>query len=70
MYLGRVYICWRGIEVIGCTDVIRWSCGRLGRSNRLGTYGGADSVIGRVVSRRWFGQTVMWVGDVHVVPWS
>ena len=52
------------------TDVIRWYCGRLGRSNRLGTDGGNDSVIGRLVSRRWFGQTVIWVGDVHVVPWS
>ena len=52
------------------TDVIRWSFGRFGMSNRLRTDGGADSVIGRVVSSRWFGQTVIWVGDVHVVPWS
>ena len=41
-----------------------------GGLNRLGTDGGPDSVIGRVVSRRWFRQTVIWVGDVHVVPWS
>ena len=53
-------------------DVIRWSCGKFGRTNRLGTDGGAGgcsgSVIVRVVSRRWIGQTVVWVGDVRVVP--
>ena len=31
---------------------------------------GFGSVIVSVVSRRWFGQTVIWVGDVRVVPWS
>ena len=45
--------------------------GRFGRTNRL-TDGGAGgcfgSVIVRVVSRRWIGQTVVWVGDVRVVP--
>ena len=43
------------------------------RTNRLCTDGGDGgnfgSVIVRVVnSRRWFGQTVIWVGDVRVVP--
>ena len=51
-----------------------WSCGSLGRANRLGTDGGAGgdfrSVIVRAVSRRWFEQTVIWVGDVRVVQWS
>ena len=38
------------------------------RANRLGTDGGAvcnfGSVIVRVVSRRWFGQAIIWVGDI------
>ena len=52
------------------------SCGRLGGggANRLGTDGGAGgdfgSMIVRAVSRRWFEQTVIWVGDVRVVQWS
>ena len=42
------------------------------RANRLGTDGGSHGNFGsltvRVVSKRWFGQTLAWVGDVCVVP--
>ena len=41
-------------------------------ANSLGTDGGAGdgfgSVIVREVIKRWIGQTVIWVADVHVVP--
>ena len=54
-------------------DVMWWCCGTLERANRLGMDGGAGGdfglVIVRVLSRRWFGQSVIWVGDVRVNLW-
>ena len=83
MYLGRVHIYVIGwIDDIGCSctgkkglldwcicNVIGWSCGRLARTDS-GADGDFGSVIVRIVSRRWFGQIVIWLGDVRVVPWS
>ena len=45
-------------------DGIGWSCGRLGRANRLGTDGGAGDDCQSTL------QTVMWVGDFLMVQWS